>query len=84
MVRMFVMIKSPTSSKMVHVRSKTRSRVQILEKPCVHSRGHIFSQIILKPGQNVCLDEKTMSSKMVHVRSKTSSQGQILEKPRNL
>ena len=36
---------------------KTRSLVQILEKPCVRSRGHIFSQIIVKLGQNVCLDE---------------------------
>ena len=28
-----------------------------LRKPCVHSRGHIFSPIIMKLGQNVCLDE---------------------------
>ena len=42
---------------MVHVGSKTTSRGQILEKPCVHYRGHIFSPIIMKPGQNVCLDE---------------------------
>ena len=25
--------------------------------PCVRSRGHIFSPIIMKLGQNVCLDE---------------------------
>ena len=32
--------------------------VQILKKKtCVCSRGHIFSQIILKISQNVCLDE---------------------------
>ena len=39
---------------MSHVRSKTtrRSLGQILEKPFVHSRGHIFSQIIMKLGQN--------------------------------
>ena len=36
---------------MVHVGSKTRSLGQILEKPCVRSRGHIFSQIIMKFGQ---------------------------------
>ena len=36
---------------------KTTSLGQILEKPFVHSRGHIFSPIIVKPGQNVCLDE---------------------------
>ena len=42
---------------MGQVWSKTRSVGQILEKPCVHSRGHIFSQIIVKLSQNVCLDE---------------------------
>ena len=42
---------------MGHVGSKTRSLSQILEKCCVHSRGHIFSPIIMKPGRNVCLDE---------------------------
>ena len=40
---------------MVHVRSKTRSLDHILENPCVRSRGHIFSPIIMKLGQNVCL-----------------------------
>ena len=38
-------------------RVKTRSLGQILEKPCVHSRGNIFSQIIKKLGQNFCCDE---------------------------
>ena len=42
---------------MGHVRSKTRSLGQMLEKPCVYSRGHFFSPIIMKFGQNVCLDE---------------------------
>ena len=42
---------------MGHVVSKTRSLDQIIEKPCVHSRVHIFSQIILKLSQNVCLNE---------------------------
>ena len=41
---------------MGHVESETRSLGQILEKPCVCSRGHIFSPIIMKLGQNVCLD----------------------------
>ena len=54
---MFVLMKSQTSSKMVHVRLKTRLVGQILEKPCVRFRGHIFSPIIMKLGQNVCLDE---------------------------
>ena len=30
---------------------------QISEKPYVHSRGHIFSPIIMKRIQNVCLDK---------------------------
>ena len=37
--------------------SKTRSLGQVLEKPCVCSKGHIFRQIIMKFGQNSCLDE---------------------------
>ena len=42
---------------MGHVGSKTSSQGQILEKPCVPSRGHIFSPRIMKLGQNVCVDE---------------------------
>ena len=42
---------------MGHVGSKARSVGQILEKPYVYSRGHIFSLIIMKLGQNVFLDE---------------------------
>ena len=42
---------------MGHVRSKTMSLGQILEKTCVDSRGHIFNPIIMKLGQNVCLNE---------------------------
>ena len=42
---------------MGHVGSKTRSPGQILEKPSVRSRGHIFSQIPMKVGQDVCLDD---------------------------
>ena len=41
---------------MGYVGSKTRSPGQILEKPCVRSRGHIFSRILMKVGQDVCLD----------------------------
>ena len=42
---------------MGYAKSKNRSQDQILEKPCVCQRGHIFSLIIIKPGKNVCLDE---------------------------
>ena len=45
------------SSKLRHVGSKTKSLGQILEKPCVPARDHIFSLIILKLDQNGCLDE---------------------------
>ena len=40
---------------MGHVGSKGKSQGHMLEKPCVGSRGHIFTPIIMKPGQNVCL-----------------------------
>ena len=63
---------------MGHVWSKNRSLCQILEKPCACARGHIFSPIIMKLGQNVCLDD--MNIKMGHVGSKTRSPGQMLEK----
>ena len=53
---MIVLIKSWTSLKVGQVGSKTRSLGQIIEKPCEHSRGHIFSTIVIKLGQNVCLD----------------------------
>ena len=42
---------------MGHVGSKTRSPGQILEKACVRSKGHIFSPINMKLGQNVCFDK---------------------------
>ena len=60
---------------------KTRSLGQILEKPCVCSRGHIFSPIIVKLAQSVCLEEISNDLKMGHIRSKTRSLDQIIEKP---
>ena len=41
---------------MGHVGLKARSLGQILEKSCVRSRDQIFSPIIIKLGQNVCLE----------------------------
>ena len=41
---------------MGHVGLKTRSLRHVLEKPCVLSKGHIFSPILMKLGQNVCID----------------------------
>ena len=60
---------------------KTRSLVQILEKPCVRSRSHIFSLIIMKIGQNVCHDEisDVVENGSGQVRSKARSVGKILE-----
>ena len=55
--RLFVLIKSLTILKMGHFGSKSRSVGQTLGKPCVRSRGHIFSLIIMKLGQNVCLNK---------------------------
>ena len=55
------------SLKMGNVGSKTRPLGQILGKPCVRFRGHIFSPIIMKFCQNVCLDKRPL--------------GQILGKP---
>ena len=75
LVRMFVLMKSRTCLKLGHVRSKTRSLAQILEEPCVCSRGHIFSLIIMILDENVCLDEISyrMSLKMGHIGSRTRS-----------
>ena len=57
LVRMFVLLKSRTMWKMGHVRLKTSSLGQILEKPYERSRGHIFSPIVMKLGQNDCLEK---------------------------
>ena len=66
---------------MGHVGSKTRLQGLILEKPCVLSRGYIFSPIIMKLGQNVRLDKISDEFEMGHYGCKTRSLGQILEKP---
>ena len=59
---------------------KTRSLDQILEKPCVHTRGHRFASKFMKLYQNVMIIISRSSSKLGHVGSKTRSLGQILEK----
>ena len=55
-VRMFFLMKSQTSFKMGHVLSETRSLGQMVDKPYVCSRGYIFSLIIMKLDQLVCVD----------------------------
>ena len=64
---------------MGYVGLKTRSLGQIIEKPCNHSRGHIYSPIFMKLPQNDCLYKSCISSKMGHVGSKTRSLDQIIE-----
>ena len=49
---MLIIILSRSSSKLGHVGSKTRSLGQIIEKPCVHSRGHSFDSKLMKLYQN--------------------------------
>ena len=49
---MLMIIISRSSSKVGHVGSKTRSLGQILEKPCVLSRGHSFNSKFMKLYQN--------------------------------
>ena len=67
---------------MGHVGLKTGSLGKKLEKPCVHCRSHIFSPIITKLGQNVCLDEIWDKFEGGSCRvKKTRSLGQMLEKP---
>ena len=44
---------SRSELKLGHVRSKTRSLGQILEKPCVHSKGHSFYSKVMKLCQKV-------------------------------
>ena len=78
---MFVFMKSRMSLKMGHVRLNTRSLGQISGKPYVHSRGHIFSLIIMKHGQNVCLVEISDRFENWSCWVKTRSLVKILEKP---
>ena len=54
---MFASIKSWTCLKLGHVGSKSMSLGQILEKRCVCPRTLSFSPILMKLGQNVCLNE---------------------------
>ena len=70
---MFAKIKFQTSLKMGDVGH------QVKEKPCVHSRGHIFSPILMKLGQMFAAMKSQMSLKSCHVGSKTRSPCQIIE-----
>ena len=54
---MFSRLKSQRNLKLGHVGSKTRLLGKNLEKPFVSPRVYIFIPILMKLGQNVCLDE---------------------------
>ena len=54
---------------------------QISVKPYVHSRGHIFSLIIMKRSQDVCFDEISDRFENGSGWVKTRSLGQPEEKP---
>ena len=56
-IRMFAYMISRTNLEMGPVGSKTRSLGQMLENPCVYSRGHIFRLIFMKLGQNGYLND---------------------------
>ena len=81
---MFVLMKSQRSLEMGHVESKTGSQGQILEKPCVGSRGHIFSPIIMNLSQNVYPRKTCTISKFGHVGSQIKLLCQNLEKKNTL
>ena len=76
-VRLLIIIISRSNLKLGHVGSKTRSLGQILEKPCVHSRGHSFDSKFTKLYQNVIIIIPRSVSKLGHVGSKTRSLGKI-------
>ena len=56
LLRMIILTISQSNSNMGDSGSKTRSVGQIMEKPCEHSRGHIFGPIFIKLAQNDHLD----------------------------
>ena len=51
---MLIPINSRSDLKLGHIGSKDSSLYLIIEKHCVHSRGHIMDPKFLKLLQNVC------------------------------
>ena len=76
----FIII-SRSRSKLGLVESITSSPGQILEKPCVYSRGHCFDSKFMKLYQNFNNHNIKVNFRLGYVRSKTRSLGQVLEKP---
>ena len=75
-VRMIILIISRSSSKLGHVRSKTRSLDQILEKLCVHSGVHSFVSNVMTFVRMLIIIISRSSLKLGHVGSKTRLLGQ--------
>ena len=75
-VRMLILIISRSSSKLGHVRSKTRSLDQILEKLCVHSGVHSFVSNVMTFVRMLIIIISRSSLKLGHVGSKTRLLGQ--------
>ena len=63
---MLIIIMSRSRSKLGHVGSKTRSLGQILEKPCVHSRGHSFDLKFMKLDENEVRNWVMLCQKLGH------------------
>ena len=70
---MIILIISQSSSNMGDIGSKTWSVVQIIEKPCEHSRGHSICPIFIELGQDRIW--------IIPDKKKTRSVGQIIKKP---
>ena len=73
---MLILIISRSSSKLGHVRSKTRSLDQILEKLCVHSGLHSFVSNVINFVRMLIIIISRSSLKLGHVGSKTRLLGQ--------
>ena len=80
-VRLLIIITSRSVLKLGHVRLKTRSLGQILEKPSVFSRGHSFDHMFMKIFRMLIIIISRSDLKLGHGGTKTRSLGQILEKP---
>ena len=64
---MLIPVKSRSNLKLDHVGSKTKSTGQILDKSCVHSRGHILEQKSMKLCLNVSSHKSKSNLKLGHV-----------------
>ena len=67
LVRIFVLTKCRSISRMGQVGSKCRSHGQIRGNACEHTRGHKYGSIFLKLGQNVSQTKYWSSIILVYV-----------------